>query len=289
MSMHKTEADLLAITVVGIGPDGCAALTDLLARDLADVTPLFFAPGPAGPAARSEPPAHSIPVTDPDALAHVLAESHLVFLLLPQIPDAPLQALVQAALKASTPALCIGVQPVRGAPIEGLRPLPDGMDSLLLVEVDGTEEEDGLALWRAVQGITDLLQCRFMLVGIDLADIATILTGLIGVVSWGEASGPYRARDAVVQALRHPARRGVALEHVRGLLSVLASEVPFHLDELEQVGTVLQAVYPEEITRALGVVTDTTLGPAQRITLWEFIAPDALSDQRKHDGMNLCI
>lgn len=161
----------------------------------------------------------------------------------------------------------------------GIEELRQHVDSLIIVPNDKVlsvmkgkklTEAFGAAndvLHGAVQGIAELMT-RPGLINVDFADVKTVMsekgTSMMGN---GTASGDNRARRAAELAVSSPLLEDVDLSGAKGILVNITSGDDMGIDELAEVGEVVEGLAAPDATVVIGTAIDPDLKDEIRVTV----------------------
>lgn len=123
-------------------------------------------------------------------------------------------------------------------------------------------------LRQAVQGISELIT-EPGLINVDFSHIRRIMMlGGGALMSIGHGQGQSKAKDALIQALRHPLLDEVPLEHATGMIVNFTGGPDLTLMEVEEAVNYIQEQTHAQAEIVLGVINDDRmLGRAQAIMI----------------------
>ncbi|MDD2694492.1 MAG: cell division protein FtsZ [Anaerolineales bacterium] len=123
-------------------------------------------------------------------------------------------------------------------------------------------------LRQAVQGISELIT-EPGLINVDFSHIRRIMMlGGGALMSIGHGQGQNKAKDAIIQALRHPLLDEVPLDHATGMIVNFTGGPDLTLMEVEEAVTYIQEQTHAQAEVVLGVINDPRmLGRTQAIMI----------------------
>lgn len=162
---------------------------------------------------------------------------------------------------------------------ECLSQLAPNVDTLIIIHNDRlvaavSDETSFLAslsivddtLRQAVQGITDIIAIPG-LINVDFADVSTIISKRgIAVMGTGEATGEFRARQAVERAIKSPILEGIPIGQAKGLLVNLTADRDLTLYEVSEAMGMINEMVDPDANIIFGAVVDEKM-KAFRITV----------------------
>ena len=121
-------------------------------------------------------------------------------------------------------------------------------------------------LYYAVKDISDLIT-QESIIGIDFADVRTVLSGSgLARMGMGIASGENRARVAAMQAITSPLLEDMPIAGAKAVFYIITASSGITVDEIQEIGTIIQDVAHPEANSFFGVPIDDDAGDDLRVT-----------------------
>lgn len=163
---------------------------------------------------------------------------------------------------------------------EGIRALTESVDSLITIPNEKLltmlgKDANMLAafakaddvLCGAVRGISDIIK-RPGLINVDFADVRAVMSQMgMAVMGTGIARGENRAREATQLAVHNPLLDGADLRGARGILVNITVGEDVRMDELSDVGDIINEFASEDAIVKVGTVIDSSLGDEFQVTV----------------------
>ena len=119
----------------------------------------------------------------------------------------------------------------------------------------------------AVQGIAELIT-KPGLINVDFADVRTVMSEMgLAMMGTGVGSGEERAQQAAQAAISSPLLEDVHIAGAKGILVNITAGMDFAMDELEVVGSEIEALAQEDANVVIGTVIDPEMQDEIRVTL----------------------
>ncbi len=122
-------------------------------------------------------------------------------------------------------------------------------------------------LYYAVKGISDVITKEGM-INVDFADVkTTMLNAGLTLMGTGVATGENRAREAAQSAIMSPLLEDVSLDGAKAVLYNVTSSEDLSMDEISEIGEIINEAADPEAHIIFGTVIDDTVGDELRITV----------------------
>lgn len=121
-------------------------------------------------------------------------------------------------------------------------------------------------LQNAVQGIAELITCPG-LINVDFADVKTVMTEMgMAVMGAGVAKGDDRAAQATELAMNSPLLEDIDMHGAKGILVNITSGMDLGLNEVDEVGRMIEEFASEEANVVVGTSIDMEMNDEIRVT-----------------------
>lgn len=121
-------------------------------------------------------------------------------------------------------------------------------------------------LQHAVQGIAELITCPG-LINVDFADVRTVMTEMgMAVMGAGVAKGDDRAAQATELAMNSPLLEDIDMHGAKGILVNITSGMDLGLNEVDEVGRMIEEFASEEANVVIGTTIDMEMKEELRVT-----------------------
>ena len=121
-------------------------------------------------------------------------------------------------------------------------------------------------LYRAVKGVSDVFT-KHGHIGIDTADMRTVMGGGCFLMGEGRAIGKTRAHDAVQRAISSPLLDDIVLSTVRGVFLNITGGSDISLDEVTEITKTVEERTHEDAQILFGLVSNDDMGDEIRVTI----------------------
>jgi len=122
-------------------------------------------------------------------------------------------------------------------------------------------------LYHAVKGISDVVNAEG-LINLDFADVRTTMQEAgLALMGTGVGTGENRARDAAQKAISSPLLEDVSLDSAKAILYNITAPRDVGVNEINEIGTMIQEASPEECNIIFGVVYSDQVGDDLSVTL----------------------
>lgn len=135
-----------------------------------------------------------------------------------------------------------------------------------LTMIDAFKMADSV-LVNAVKGITEVINVSGNM-NLDFADVKTVMSGMgHALMGIGTASGPDRAVDAAMAAIKSPLLEDIDIEGATGILVNITAGTSLGIMELSKAANIVKEAAHEEATIISGTVIDESMGDELRVTV----------------------
>ena len=115
-------------------------------------------------------------------------------------------------------------------------------------------------LQQAIRGISDIIT-KPGHINVDFADVRTIMKDMgMAVMGTGRASGPDRARQATMAAIKSPLLENASITGAKGVLLNITGNIDLGLYEINEAASMIHDMVSEDANIILGSVIDSAIG-----------------------------